>query len=89
MTCAKCLASNPNAARFCLACGADLPPFDSTKDTASDPAGVMRINRAAAPDENTAARQPEHPSDDPLIGLTIENRYQLKTKLGAGGMGAV
>jgi serine/threonine protein kinase len=97
MICQTCQSPNNEGARFCQSCGAAL----SLSETPTRVAPDIRV----ADDEVTLVREysqsgasssPVGVSNyqqgglrDSLTGRTIEAKYRLVAKLGAGGMGAV
>src|SRR6185312_11082196 len=74
IVCPSCqTAYDDNETRFCGRCGSDLGRLSSAR-TAQNP---------AIPDESR-----DRPGDR-LIGATVDGRYRVLAKIGAGGMGAV
>ena len=90
LICPKCGSANSDTGsthyasdkiRFCFNCGTDM-----SKGTFEGP--------SVAPDAPTLAFVPEAATlkkkeQDPLIGRTLDGKYLIDSKLGAGGMGTV
>lgn len=75
MICPNCGAEKPDRARFCPDCGSQ----DSRASESDEETCVVNTTVAGSVTQFNA----------PLVGKTIENKYQLEKRLGAGGMGTV
>jgi serine/threonine protein kinase len=101
MICPSCQSSNNEHARFCQSCGAELA-LASEKMHASAPRPgdiglvddeVTRVRnehlQSGLSSRSASASVNKVSLNDPLNGRTIEGKYRLDAKLGAGGMGSV
>jgi serine/threonine-protein kinase len=78
MICLNCRKPNDDRARFCYDCGTVLPPsFEDAEPSAPTVAA------------HSGGNSPAGKRVDPLIGLTLDNRYRIDRRLGSGGMGTV
>lgn len=75
MICSSCGNENANDARFCNRCGGTL----------TDPQGDAELRGAAL--EETLRTPPAPP--DPMLDRSIDGRYRIDSRIGAGGMGTV
>ncbi|MGH9837325.1 MAG: protein kinase domain-containing protein [Blastocatellia bacterium] len=81
MMCPSCGNASENT-RFCRYCGTELLQTQTPIAPVADSEGAV----AASP---TPASIRLSQSSDALIGRTLDQRYRLESKLGAGGMGVV
>jgi len=94
MVCASCGTALRDGSRFCTECGVEqrTPAGTSTQATAA-PATPPPVPIAAAnpPTGNSlfAVPKPVDTAPDPRIGLTIEGKYRLDSRIGQGGMATV
>lgn len=80
MLCPRCRATVRAGLRFCTGCG--LATTEILKETEQD------TRRETASAHGRDASGPRDTSD-PLVGRTLDSKYELVAPLGAGGMGAV
>ena len=80
MLCPKCSAQNSNENTFCLHCGADLPAVTENLSGKFQQSG----NLSETPPSSWFGAAAEN-----LSGHTLDGKYQLEAKIGAGGLGAV
>lgn len=75
---------------FCTTCGAQLPA--TAAFCAECGRGLVKGERPKAEQTRSLIPRPEsvaHPSADPLIGVTVADRYVIVSLIGRGGMGVV
>jgi len=97
MICQTCQSTNNEQARFCQSCGAalavssGLPAGHETNiDVTDDEVTRVREPFPKGPGSSSAGVSNHNDTlKDPLTGRTIEGKYRIEAKLGAGGMGAV
>jgi serine/threonine protein kinase len=82
MNCSKCAASIAEGSRFCPICGA---ANSGANPMTAPPALTKDVRETLGAD----SRVPDGSKPDTLIGYTIDGKYRMDTKLGAGGMGTV
>ncbi|HKP13446.1 MAG TPA: protein kinase family protein, partial [Blastocatellia bacterium] len=79
MNCPHCQATLSDNARFCTGCGSSVTRPDAAAGYPTD----------AATQVFNAGPQATGGQGDPLIGITLEDKYRITARLGEGGMGAV
>lgn len=93
MICPLCKTPNADQSRFCSNCGGELAQSIELNDDE-----VTRVRAAVSKSEastivatptSSGASAAQNIQGDPLSGRTIEGKYRIDSKLGAGGMGAV
>src|SRR5262249_37998701 len=81
MLCPRCANPTHNT-RFCRHCGLELQKTETPIPTLAEAGGALTANLRAVP---TRRVEPL----DTLVGRTLDQRYYLKSELGAGGMGVL
>jgi eukaryotic-like serine/threonine-protein kinase len=90
MQCPHCSHHNQAANRFCARCGAALIEVRTPSTLLGQPDDAGRTAQSTLLGQpGGAGRSGRRAVADALLGRTIEGKYRLDTKLGAGGMGAV
>ncbi len=84
MNCPSCKAQLAADAKFCGICGTKMAPKPAGKASPGLGGGV---GATVAPTGQAFA--PQVPSGDPYVGMTLNNRFKIESKLGEGGFGAV
>lgn len=82
MICPNCGTQSRERNRFCRVCGTEMP---ETLPLSSESPGLRPDDTAKEPESANAQRAKE--SD--LVGQTLDQKYHIITKLGAGGMGSI
>jgi len=88
MDCPQCGRRYPAGTGYCAEDGRKLEPRDEASDavlTAAPRADALPPRADAVPPRADALRV----RADPLIGRTLDGRYQILERIGTGGMGAV
>jgi len=83
MICATCQKPLSEASDFCGSCGTPRAKYD--------PRDVETIRQIPTTNDQLQKQTDESRKSpqDPLVGLTLDSKYQLLERLGAGGMGSV
>src|SRR5215468_1265427 len=92
MDCPQCHASNPASATRCLLCDTPIPASDATLQPPEDLSATLDESygkdwsAAAAPE---AAERGFDSKGNLKPGLVLAGRYEIRERLGTGGMGSV
>lgn len=81
MICPSC-GTTSEGKRFCSQCGCELQP------SRPSPLPVTDVVAAQTPSASPFSR-PSGEAADPLLGQTLNQKYQIEARLGRGGMGTV
>jgi serine/threonine-protein kinase len=88
MNCPSCNSKCIPGALFCSSCGQQLE-VNQVHASESDEQEVTLVSPVASGAQACAPTVASQTSETSVIGRTIEGKYRIEAKLGAGGMGAV
>ncbi|HVF68075.1 MAG TPA: protein kinase [Pyrinomonadaceae bacterium] len=94
MNCPTCHNPVREGAQFCTNCGARTsagggaqPPADSVPTVEQHAGGVTDVSAGEAGGRVGVTVEPDE--EDPLVGRVLDGKYEIVSRLGAGGMGSV
>ncbi|HEX5731959.1 MAG TPA: SUMF1/EgtB/PvdO family nonheme iron enzyme [Blastocatellia bacterium] len=82
MICPNCETQNKEGIKFCTTCGTELPKTAPLSSASPQSAGDSKTKML----ESTTAQRAK---ESDLVGQTLDRKYKIIAKIGAGGMGSV